>query len=45
MINTEYKTSEDMIKKLQSLKGKTKVRFYQNISNFYGEMNYRRQIG
>ena len=27
-----------MINKLQSLKGKTKLRFYKNISNYYTEM-------
>ena len=32
-------TTEDMINKLQTLKGKTKLKFYENISNFYDEMN------
>ena len=32
-----------MIDKLQSLKGKTKVNFYQNSSNFYDELKIRRQ--
>ena len=32
-------TTEDMINKLQSLKGKTKLKFYRNISNYYHEMN------
>ena len=32
-------TTEDMIDKLQSLKGKIKFRFYKNISNYYDEMN------
>ena len=31
-------TTEDMINKLQSLKGKTKLKFYKNISNYYKEM-------
>ena len=30
-------TTEDMINKIQSLKGKTKLRFYKNISNYYDE--------
>ena len=38
MVNTNYNTTEDMINKLQSLKGKTKLKFYKNISNFYNEM-------
>ena len=32
-----------MINKLQNLKGKTKLKFHQNISNYYDEMNIRRQ--
>ena len=31
-------TAEDMINKLQSLKGKTKLKFYKNISDYYKEM-------
>ena len=38
MVNTTYNTTEDMINKLQSLKGKTKLKFYKNISNYYIEM-------
>ena len=34
-------TTEDMINKLQSLKRKTKLKLYQNISNFYDEINYK----
>ena len=37
MVNTNYNTTEDMIKKLQSLKGKIKLKFYKNISNYYNE--------
>ena len=37
MFNTTYNSTEDMINKLQSLKGKTKLKFYKNISNFYKE--------
>ena len=38
MVNTNYNTTEDMIDKLKSLKGKTKLKFYKNISNYYTEM-------
>ena len=38
MLNTTYNSTEDMINKLQSLKGKTKLKFYKNLSNFHIEM-------
>ena len=38
MVNTKYNSIEDMIGKLQSLKGKSKLKFYKNISNYYIEM-------
>ena len=38
MINTNYKSTEDMIINLQQLKGKTKLKFYKNLSNYYNEM-------
>ena len=38
MVNTTYSSSEDMINKLQNLKGKTKLKFYKNINNYYLEM-------
>ena len=38
MVNTNYNSTEDMINKLQQLKGKTKLKFYKNISNYYNEM-------
>ena len=38
MVNTYYNSTEDMINKLQKLKGKTKLKFYKNISNYYIEM-------
>ena len=38
MVNTTYNSSEDMINNIQSLKGKTKLKFYKNISNYYIEM-------
>ena len=45
MVNTTYNSTHDMIKKLQQLKVKTKLKFYQNISKFYDEMNIRKQSG
>ena len=41
MVNTTYNSAEEMNKKLQQLKGKTKLKFYKNISNYYGKMNIR----
>ena len=41
MVNTNYNSTEGMIDKLQSLKGKTKLKFYKNISNYYVEMKNR----
>ena len=38
MVNTTYNSTEDMSKKLQELKGKTKLKFYKNISNYYNEL-------
>ena len=38
MVNTNYNSTEDMINKLQSLKNKTKLKFYKNISDYYTEM-------
>ena len=38
MVITKYKSTEDMIVKLQSFKGKTKLKFYKNINNYYIEM-------
>ena len=41
MNNTTYNTTEDMIKELQSLKGKTKLKFFKNISNHCDIVNIR----
>ena len=41
MVNTNYNTTEDMINKLQQLKGRTKLKFHKNISNYYIEMKNR----
>ena len=44
MVNTNYNSTEDMIEKLQNLKGKTKLRFYRKISNYYIEMKKKLSI-
>ena len=46
MVNTTYNSSKDMINKLQELKGKTKLKLYKNISNYYTEMkkNFKLKI-
>ena len=41
MVITTYSSTEDMNNKLQSLKGKTKIKFYKNIGHFYDIMNIR----
>ena len=41
MVKTKYISTEEMINKLQQLKGKTKLKFYKNISNYYDSMNIR----
>ena len=38
MVNTYYNSTEDMIIKLQQLKGKSKLKFHKNIINYYKEM-------
>ena len=41
MVNTTYNSREDMIIKLQSLKSKTKSKFYKKKTKNYDEMNVR----
>ena len=41
MINTTCNSTQDVIDKLESLKGKTKIKIYQKISYYYDEMNIR----
>ena len=41
MANRTYNSTEDMIKILQQLKGKTKLKFYKNISNYYDNKKIR----
>ena len=38
MAKTTYNSTEVMVNKLQSLKGKTKLKFYKNKSNYFDEM-------
>ena len=45
MAKTTYNSTEDMIIKIQQLEVKTKLKFHQNLSNYYDEMNVRRQSG
>ena len=41
MVNTTYNSKEDMINKLQRLKGKTKLKTYKNLSNYYDNMDVK----
>ena len=41
MVNTTYNSTDNMINNLQELKGKTKFKFYKNISNYYDNLNIR----
>ena len=41
LVNTKYNSTEDEINKLQELNGKTKLKIYKNMSNFYDNMNFR----
>ena len=45
MANFAFKPSEDMIIKLQLIKGKTKLKLYKTIRNYYDEMNHIKQSG
>ena len=45
MANTKYNKTEGVINNLQQFKCKTRKNFCQNLSNYYDEMNYRRQSG
>ena len=40
MANFAYKPSEDMIIKLQLIEGKTKLKLFKTIRNYYDEMNH-----
>ena len=41
MVNTTYKSTEDMINIIQDLKRKSKLKFYKNLSNYYDNRNIR----
>ena len=41
MVNTTSNSTEDLIKKLQSLKGQTELKFHKNTSNYYDNMDIR----
>ena len=41
IVNTNYNSTKAMIDKLISLKGKTKLKFYKNVGNFYVELKKR----
>ena len=41
MVSTKYNSTEDMIDKVQELKGKTQLKFYKNLKNYYNEMKNR----
>ena len=43
MVNTTYNSTQGVINKLEFLKGKTKIKFWKNINNYYDEINIRRQ--
>ena len=38
MVNTTFNSTEDLIDKLQQLKGTSKLKFCENISNYSNEM-------
>ena len=41
MVNTTYKSTEDKNNKLQSLKCKNILKVFENIGNYYHNMNIR----
>ena len=45
MVNTKRNTLENMVNKLQSFDGKTKLKFYQNANYHYDEIKYQRHNG
>ena len=45
MFSAKYNSPQHMIDNSQSLKGKTNLKNYPNISNYYDEMKYRKQSG
>ena len=45
IVNTTYISAEDKIINLRSLAGKTNLKLYKHLSNYYDEMNIRKQTG
>ena len=45
MVNTTFNSTEGMLKKVQLLKSKTKLKFYKNVSDYYDELNVRSRSG
>ena len=45
MLNIKFQTTEYVNSKLKHLKGRTKVRFQQNVINFFDEMESKWQSG
>ena len=43
MVNTTYESTENFNNKLYSLKVKIKLKFYQNVSNYYKELKVTRR--
>ena len=43
LVNTEKKATEEMVDKLQSSEGKTKLKNHQNFRDYYDQMKYMRQ--
>ena len=41
LLVTKFNSTDDMIKKLQELKGKTKLKLYKNLSDYYDNMIIR----
>ena len=41
MVNSNYISTDDMFKKTQELKGKTKSKFYINLGKYYDNMEIR----
>ena len=45
LFNFNHDSTQDMVKKLQSLKGRTKMKLHQIISNYDDELTCKRQSG
>ena len=45
MMNEKYKTKKDLIEKKQFLRVERKMKFHQDLINYYDEIKYLRQNG